>query len=71
MYPAPLQIPGAIELAVILLIFLILAVPIVALVLAIRWYRGRPDTDDATEERIEELEAEVAELKSELEATED
>ena len=69
--PLPLQIPGAIELAVILLIFLILLVPIVVLVLGIRWYRGRSDTDDATEERIDELEAEVAELKSELEATED
>lgn len=71
--PAQLGIPGGIELAIIFLIFLLLAVPVVLLVLAIGYLRQRgasedADRPDARDERIADLEAEVEMLRAHLEA---
>lgn len=66
----PLQVPGAMELFVILLIFVILAIPVL-LVLGLLWYlRRRSDDRKAPSQRIRDLEARVAELESLLEEAE-
>ncbi|MFB6134130.1 MAG: preprotein translocase subunit TatA [Halanaeroarchaeum sp.] len=65
-HPAVLAVPGGIELAVIVLIFVLLfGVPLVLLGVLGYWVAS-PD-EDVTAERVEALEAEVAELKSRLE----
>lgn len=66
-HPAFFAVPGGMELAVILLIFVLLfGVPLVILGALGYWVASRP-TDEVTAERIEELETDVAELQSRLE----
>ena len=65
----PLQVPGAMELAVIVLIFLKLGIPVVAFV-ALVWLCRRRSADEENDEstRVEELGSRVAELEGELES---
>ena len=67
--PAALGIPGGIELIVIFFVmFLLFGVPVaLALLLGYRYVRGQTTTGD-TEERIDELESELAELRNAVEA---
>lgn len=58
----PLFAPGGLELAVILVVSLLLFSPLVALAYVLLF---RPDRDD-TEERVADLEAEVADLRERL-----
>lgn len=58
----PLFAPGGVELAVVLVVSLLLFSPLVALAYVVLF---RPD-DDATEERVADLEAEVADLRERL-----
>lgn len=67
MNPLPLQVPGFTELAVIALIFLILALPVVLLVVLVLWLRSRSGGTQSKAETIEELETKVAELESQVE----
>lgn len=62
----PLQVPGVIEVAVIGLIFLGLFVPVVLLVLLIRWFGGRraPESEGSATVGVEDIDDEVAELKT-------
>ncbi len=61
----PLFAPGGVEVAIILLISLFLFSPIVALAYLVLF---RPDReDDATADRVDELEAEVEQLRERLE----
>ena len=66
MAPILLQIgiPGAQELVIVVMIFAMLAVPVVAVALLVRYLTG---SDSANGERISELEREVEELREERE----
>lgn len=65
----PLFAPGGVEVAIILLISLLLFSPVVALAYLVLF---RPDKDgDATADRVDELEAEVADLRERLDAAEE
>lgn len=70
MQPLPLQVPGFMELAVIVLIFAILAVPVALLIGLVIWLRRRSESAEPTEDEIEELEAKVAELEAQVESLE-
>lgn len=62
----PLFAPGGVEVAIILVISLLLFSPVVALAYLVLF---RPDRgDDATADRVDELEAEVADLRERLES---
>lgn len=62
----PLLVPGGVEVAIILFVSLLLFSPVVALAYLVLF---RPDReDDATADRVDELEAEVAELRERLES---
>ncbi|SFS01788.1 hypothetical protein SAMN05216559_2547 [Halomicrobium zhouii] len=63
MYPpiAQFGIPGAQELLIILMIFGMLAIPVVGIALVIKYLTGN---DSETDERIAELEREVEELRA-------
>lgn len=67
MQPLPLQIPGFMELAVILLIFLILAVPVALLVGLVLVLRRRSEDSQSKGETIEELETRVSKLETKIE----
>jgi membrane protein implicated in regulation of membrane protease activity len=57
--------PGGMELAIIFLILLLLAVPLVLIVVALR-YVSRDSGDADLEDRVETLEGDVAALREEL-----
>ena len=67
MQPLPLQVPGFMELAVILLIFLILAVPVALLVGLVLLLRRRSEGAQSEGETVEELETRVAALETKIE----
>lgn len=67
MQPLPLQVPGFMELAVIALIFIILALPVALIIGLIFWLRGRTDDATSKEATVEELEKQVAELEAQIE----
>lgn len=66
--PAAVGIPGGIELVVIFFVmFLLFGVPVaLALILGYRYVKGQAD-EEVKEERIAELEAELAELRDAVE----
>lgn len=67
MQPLPLQVPGFMELAVIVLIFLMLAVPVALLVGLVLVLRRRSEASRSNGETIEELETRVADLETKME----
>lgn len=67
MQPLPLQVPGFTELAVIALIFIILALPVALLIGLILWLRGRSEDATSKQKTIEDLEEKVAELEGQIE----
>lgn len=71
MQPLPLQVPGFMELAVILLIFLLLAVPVALLVGLVLLLRRRSERGQPEGETIEELESRVAALETKIEDLQD
>lgn len=69
--PAQFGIPGAMELAVILLLFLLLAAPIGLVLLGIVFLLRRSSRSNELDERITELEAQVKSLKDSVDDTQD
>lgn len=69
--PAQFGIPGAMELAVILIIFLLFAVPIGLVLLGVVFLLRRSGRSNELDERITELEAQVESLKESVDDTQD
>lgn len=59
---AQFALPGAQELLIIVMIFAMIAVPVVGIAMVIKFLTGN---DSANDERIDELEREVEELREE------
>lgn len=68
--PVQFGLPGAMELVVIVIIFGLLALPIVLLVLGFLYLRRRRRTSKELEDRIEELEAQIEDLEQDVERRE-
>lgn len=64
-----LQVPGAVELVVLLLVaILVFGIPLLLIaVVGALYLRAAGDSDEDVDERIAELEAEIASLRAELE----
>lgn len=69
--PVQMMIPGAMELAVMLLIFLLFAAPIALVLLGIVYLLRRRGGSNELDERITELEAQVESLRETVENGQD
>lgn len=67
--PAFGGLPGGMELFVVALIFLLLSVPVLLVLVGLGWFASR-GSGGPSQERVDELEDEVADLKRRLEERE-
>lgn len=69
--PVQMMIPGAMELAIMLLIFLLFAAPIALVLLGVAYLLRRRGGSNELDERITELEAQVESLRETVENGQD